>query len=66
MYLSRNYCGQHLAIQSYRQEALDALNSQEINSKLVWGTICRQNELGEKNEITLLCVSEHPGIMGNE
>jgi ribonuclease HI len=53
-------------ILSYSQAAIKALDSFQLNSKLVWD--CHQSlvKLAEHNKIQLVWMPEHMGIDGNE
>ena len=53
-------------ILSYSQAAIKALDSFQLNSKLVWD--CHQSlvKLAEHNKIQLVWMLEHMGIDGNE
>lgn len=64
--LERNYKHANIYIISDSQAALMAIDSNTINSKLVWDCINYLNKLAEHNKITLLWAPGHVGIAGNE
>ena len=55
-----------IAIFTDSQAALRALNSIEVNSKLVWDCVSALNKLGERSKVTLAWVPGHEGHKGNE
>jgi ribonuclease HI len=62
----KGYTGRNICILSDSQAAIKALDSYQINSKLVWD--CHQClvKLAEQNRIQLVWVPGHMGIDGNE
>jgi ribonuclease HI len=60
------YTGRNIHILSDSQEAIKALESFQINSKVVWDTPQSLVKLAEHNRIQLVWVSRHMGIDGNE
>jgi ribonuclease HI len=64
--IEKGYTGRHICILSDSQAAIKALDSYQINSKLVWD--CHQSlvKLAKHNRIQLVWVPRHMGIDGNE
>jgi ribonuclease HI len=64
--LDRNYKNRNICIPSDSQTAIKALDSYQINSKLVWD--CHQflSQLAEHNRVQIIWVPGHEGIKGNE
>jgi ribonuclease HI len=64
--LDRNYRNRNIYILSDSQAAIKALDSYQINSKLVWD--CHQSlaKLPESNKVQLILVPGHRGMEGNE
>jgi hypothetical protein len=64
--IEKGYTGRNIYILSDSQAAIKALDSFQINSKLVWD--CHQSlvKLAEHNRIQLVRVPGHMGIDGNE
>jgi ribonuclease HI len=64
--IENGYTGRNICILSDSQAAIKALDSYQINSKLVWD--CHQSlaKLAEHNRIQLVLVPGHMGIDGNE
>jgi ribonuclease HI len=64
--LDRNYKNRNIYILSDSQAALRALNSYQINSKLVWDCHQSLTQLAEHNRVQLIWVPGHEGIEGHE
>jgi len=64
--IARRYCNKHIVILSDCQAALKALDSNEINSKLVWECHTTLSKLATLNSVHLGWVPGHVGIGGNE
>jgi ribonuclease HI len=64
--IEKGYTGRNIFILSDSQADIKALDSYQINSKLVWE--CHQSlvKLAEHNRIQLVWVPGHMGIAGNE
>jgi ribonuclease HI len=64
--IEKGYTDRNIYILSDSQAAIKALDSFQINSKLVWD--CHQSlvKLAEHNRIQLVWVLGHMGIHGNE
>jgi hypothetical protein len=62
----KGYTGRNICILSYSQTVIKALDSFQINSKLVWDCYHSLVKLAEHNRIILVCVLGHMGINGNE
>lgn len=64
--LSLEITGKKIAICTDSQAALNATSSSVIKSKLVRECLCRLNELGTSNSVTLVWVPGHSDVYGNE
>jgi hypothetical protein len=64
--MEKGYTGRNIYILSDSQAAIKALDSFQINSKLVWD--CHQSlvKLAEHNRVQLVWVPGHMGIDGNQ
>jgi len=62
----KGYTGRNIYILSDSQAVIKALNSFQINSKLVWDCYHSQVKLAEHNRFLLVWVLGHMGVNGNE
>ena len=64
--LGQSQNSRSIIIFSDSQAALKALESTQVNSKLVWDCVSALNELGRHKKVTLAWVPGHKGHQGNE
>ena len=64
--IRQEFKGKTIAIYSDSQAAIKAVNSMQVNSKLVWDCLETLNALGSQNRLTLAWVPAHTGYEGNE
>jgi ribonuclease HI len=64
--ISRANRNKRILIFSDSQAALKAINNPKVTSRLVVECMDALSELAERNEVTLMWVPGHSGILGNE
>lgn len=64
--IRQEFVGKTIAIYSDSQAAIKAVNSMQVDSRLVWDCLEALNELGSRNRLSLAWVPGHKGYRGNE